>query len=74
MSRGKRMCPNEVCDRYGVETGLMGGCDCGVQLVPYRSRDQQIDDALWDLTAPTMKRLVGYVLFAQMDAARRRDA
>lgn len=65
------MCPNETCDRYGIATGLMGGCDCGARLVPFRTIDQQVGDALWALTAPTMRRLVGYALFAEMDRKRR---
>jgi hypothetical protein len=31
----RHMCPNRECERYGVETGLMGGCECGTALVPY---------------------------------------
>lgn len=35
--RGKRkqMCPNPDCERHAQPTGLMGGCDCGAQLVAY---------------------------------------
>jgi hypothetical protein len=68
----RRMCPNDACEKHGQPTGLMGGCDCGTALVPYRTRDQMVDDALWEITSP-MKRLVSYSLLAQMDAARRRD-
>lgn len=33
--RRKQMCPNETCEHYREPTGLMGGCSCGVALVPY---------------------------------------
>lgn len=42
----RRMCPNEACDHHGQPTGLLGGCDCGTGLVPYR-----------DLTEPTNEQL-----------------
>jgi hypothetical protein len=68
---GQRMCPNKACEKHGEPTGLMGGCDCGTALVPYRTREQQVDDALWALASPVMRRLVGYSLFAEMDRQRR---
>lgn len=66
------MCPNRDCSRHDEPTGLMGGCDCGTPLVPYKTLDQQVDDAIWDIASPGMKRLVGAALFGQMEAARRR--
>lgn len=33
----RSMCPNEACPRYGQETRLLGGCDCGTLLVRYRT-------------------------------------
>lgn len=71
MRHGKRMCPNQACEKHGEPTGLMGGCDCGTALVPYRSFEEQVDDALWELASPTMRRLVSYALVAEMDRRRR---
>jgi hypothetical protein len=65
------MCPNHECERHGEPTGLMGGCDCGTALVPYRTRDEQVDDALWELASPMMKRLVGAARVAEIDRKRR---
>ena len=71
MSARRNMCPNEACEHYGRETHFLGGCHCGTALVPFRTREQQVDDALWELASPTMKRLVGYALVAEMDRKRR---
>lgn len=67
------MCPNPACPKHGEPTGIMGGCDCGTALVPFKSREQQIDDAMWDLLSPTLKRLVGYGLTAEIDRQRRQQ-
>ena len=63
--KGKRMCPNEACGRFNQPTGLMGGCDCGAALVPYKSLDDQVNEALWNLMSPGIKRMVPFALAAQ---------
>jgi hypothetical protein len=69
------MCPNETCERFNQPTGLMGGCDCGTALVPYKSLDDQVRDALWDVTPPAMKRMVTYGLLARLhDESQRRES
>lgn len=73
MPKRRNMCPSESCERYGVETGLMGGCECGTALVAFKSREQQIDDAMWEALSPTLKRLVGYGLTAEIDRQRRQQ-
>lgn len=70
-AKRKRMCPNDRCEKFNQPTGLMGGCDCGTALVPYQTMDEMVDDALWKLASPTMKRLVGYAMVADMDKRRR---
>jgi hypothetical protein len=65
MAKTQRMCPNEHCPKFGEATGLMGGCDCGTALVPYRTADQIISDALWEVTPPHIKRMVTYAILGR---------
>lgn len=65
------MCPNESCDRYGVETGLMGGCECGTALVTFKTVDEQINDTLTEIFTESHKRLGFYYMLGQIDNERR---
>lgn len=57
MTRHKMMCPNEACDRYGQETSLMGGCDCGTPLVRYKTRDELISESITEIFVESLWRL-----------------
>lgn len=62
------MCPNPECVKHREPTGLMGGCDCGTALVPFKSEDDEIRDALWEVTPPHIKRMVTLAMLGrQMD-------
>lgn len=60
--RSRRMCPNEACEKYGQPTGIMGGCDCGTALVPFKTQQEIDDEALWALLPDSTKRLITYAI------------
>lgn len=41
-----RMCPNRACGHYGLPTRLLGGCDCGCALVPFRNPTEPSNEQL----------------------------
>ena len=44
-----RMCGNPDCGWYRISTKLLGGCDCGHALEPYRSADEPSNEILGNL-------------------------
>lgn len=54
MPKRRNMCPDETCERYGVETGLMGGCECGTALVAFKSEptDEQLERTMVAMGIP----------------------
>ena len=60
-----RMCPNVECEKHRHPTRLMGACDCGAAFVPFKTEEQEVGEALWDLASPTMKRLVTYSMLGR---------
>jgi hypothetical protein len=50
----RRMCPNETCEKHGQPTGLLGGCDCGTPLVPYKAEptDEQLERVMIAMGVP----------------------
>lgn len=57
----ERMCPNEACARYRERTRLMGGCDCGTQLVGYappEPTNEQIENCMLALGLPIVPGLM----------------
>ena len=64
------MCPNAECAKHRQPTGLMGGCDCGTALVPFKTEDEETREALWDLMPAGTKRLVTYMMLARIDEGR----
>jgi hypothetical protein len=64
------MCPNKECEHFGKPTGLMGGCDCGHALVPYKSLDEQVSDMLWEMSRPMLVSLYGEARVRQAESRR----
>jgi hypothetical protein len=50
----RQMCPNADCEKHGQPTGIMGGCDCGTALVPYKSEptDEQLERTMVAMGIP----------------------
>lgn len=61
-AKRKNMCPNEACERYGEVVSVMGGCDCGTALVPYLTPEERA----WRASSPAVRRLVGYMMLADL--------
>jgi len=40
------MCPNEDCTSYRVARRVLGGCECGAQLVPYTTEVEPTNEQL----------------------------
>lgn len=56
------MCPNDNCAKYGQETALMGGCECGTALVPYappEPTDDQLESLMVAMGFPAVVWLRG---------------
>lgn len=69
---GERMCPNVECEKHRQPTRLMGGCDCGTKLVPFKTEDEETREALWDLMPQSAKRLVTYAMLGREFDKRQR--
>lgn len=51
MSIRRQMCPNEMCGHYRVATRLLGGCECGVALVPFLTEHEPTNEQLGRLVS-----------------------